>query len=82
MLCNHDKAATDYLIKWLAHIIQYPGELNNFAVVLKSDKGVGKNIFTYFMGDIIGASYFPETTDEDELFGRFSNARKYTIYQR
>jgi hypothetical protein len=76
MLCNHDKAATDYLIKWLAHIIQYPGELNNIAVVLKSGKGVGKNIFTYFMRAIIGASYFSEITDEDELFGRFSNARK------
>lgn len=76
ILCNHDTQTSDYLIKWLAHIIQKPGELSMTAIVLKSDKGVGKNIFTYFLREILGESYYAEVTSEEQLFGRFANARK------
>jgi hypothetical protein len=76
ILCNHDEKCIDYFTKWLAHIIQFPSELNGIAIVLKSEKGVGKNIACYFLRDIMGDDYFSEITNEESLFGRFSNARR------
>jgi hypothetical protein len=76
ILCNHDEKCIDYFTKWLAHIIQFPAQLNGIAIVLKSAKGVGKNIAGYLIQDIIGEDYFSEITNEESLFGRFSNARR------
>ena len=75
-LCNHEDASVQYFTKWLAHLIQQPGELTGTTVVLKSDQGTGKNTLTYLMRDIIGHKYYKEVTSTEELFGRFSVARK------
>ena len=74
-LCNHEEASIQYFTKWLAHIVQRPGDLNGIAVVLQGDKGVGKNTLTYLLRDMMGGQYYSEVSEEDVLFGRFSNVR-------
>jgi putative DNA primase/helicase len=56
VLCNNVPQHTEYLLKYLAHIVQYPGQLSNVAVVFKSIvKGVGKNTFLdFFMKLVLG----------------------------
>jgi hypothetical protein len=77
VLVNHDEKARDYLIKWLAHIIQYPGLLNGIALVFKSEQGSGKNVLLEFMSEIIGNDLYFETADPTkQLWSRFANGRK------
>lgn len=42
--CRGNQAAFDYVIKWLAQMVQHPEELGKVAVVLRSGQGAGKNI--------------------------------------
>lgn len=41
-LCNHDEAAYDYFMNFLAHLVQKPGDKPGVSVVMKSEPGVGK----------------------------------------
>ena len=45
ILSGNDEKGTQYIINYLAHSLQKPGELPRVALVFQSDQGVGKNIF-------------------------------------
>jgi Family of unknown function (DUF5906) len=77
VLVNHEPANVDYLVKWLAHLVQRPGELNGIAVVLISSKeGAGKNMFIDLLARMIGEQYYFETANvKRDLFSQFSNGR-------
>ena len=77
VLVNHDNNSYEYVLNYLAHIVQKPGELPGVALVFRSEKeGVGKNlIFENFFGhSILGDKYVLQTTDIDKILGRFSMA--------
>lgn len=77
LLAGGEEAAADYLVKWLAHLVQRPGELNSVAVILKSLQGCGKNILLDGMRLILGDDLFFETANpEQDVFGRFAAGRK------
>lgn len=70
----------DYLIKWLAQLIQQPGKLIGIALIFLSEEGAGKNIFWDYFSQIIGKEYYYETADPvKDLFGRFCNGRKHKL---
>ena len=72
ILSGHDKAGTEYLINYLAHLIQRPGELPRVALVFQSEQGVGKNVFfEYFAKQLLGIEYLLATADMDKVIGRF-----------
>jgi hypothetical protein len=76
ILVNHNPAGVDYFTKWLAQIIQEPGEIIGIAVVLQSVKGVGKNVFLNAFSKMIGSQYYLETASpKKDLFSRFSDGR-------
>lgn len=80
ILVNHDLKARDYFLKWLAHIIQYPGSLNGIAVVFKSAQGSGKNIFLEFLHKILGKDLYYETANpSQDLWSRFALGRKNKV---
>jgi putative DNA primase/helicase len=79
VLCNNVPQHTEYLLKYLAHIVQYPGQLFNVAIVLKSIvEGVGKNTFLdFFMKLVLGKDLSYESANPvRDLFSRFSQGRK------
>ena len=45
--CRGDDDALDYLLNWLAHMVQFPGRKVGTAVVVRSRQGGGKNIIIY-----------------------------------
>ena len=48
----------DYLLKWIAHMIQCPGKLPRTYLFLQSDAhGVGKNTVTDIVGCLLGPQY-------------------------
>lgn len=77
ILVNHDEKCIDYMLKWFAHIIQYPGIVNGIAVTLISQEGSGKNVFLDFFHKILGKELYYETANPvQDLWSRFSLGRK------
>jgi hypothetical protein len=80
LLTGYNEACYDYLIKWLAQLVQEPGKLIGIALIFISKEGAGKNIFLDHLMKILGPEYYFETASPDkDLFGRFSNGRKYKL---
>jgi len=55
VLCSNQKEEYEYLLDWLAHMVQYPEEKPNVAVVFRSGKGTGKSIITTHMARAMGS---------------------------
>tara|TARA_R110002153_G_scaffold557_1_gene2665 strand:- start:725 stop:3256 length:2532 start_codon:yes stop_codon:yes gene_type:complete len=72
-LYDKDKVAQKYLINYLAHLIQKPGEIPKISLVFCSKQGVGKNLFFDNFGKkILGEQYLLSTADLDKVVGRFN----------
>jgi len=73
ILSGNDEAGTKYIIDYLAHAVQKPGELPRVALVFQSDQGTGKNIFfENFVRKMLGCEYLLQTAEMDKVIGRFS----------
>jgi len=72
-LTGKDDTGLNFMLYYLAHICQKPGELPEVGVVFVSDQGTGKNIFFENFGKkVLGAEYMYQTADMDRIIGRFS----------
>jgi len=72
-LYDKDKIAQKYLINYMAHLIQKPGEIPKISLVFCSRQGVGKNLFFDNFGKkILGEQYLLSTADLDKVVGRFN----------
>lgn len=71
-LSGKNNAVLNYVLDYLAHMIQEPGELPRTAIVFKSEQGVGKNLFfESFAEKILGDKYLLSTPNIDHILGRF-----------
>ncbi len=69
-LCNHDDTIYDYVIKWIANILQHPREKQTVLVFI-SEQGVGKGRLFAMLEKIIGHCILIENTAN--LFGDFNS---------
>jgi putative DNA primase/helicase len=53
-ICDGDKNAADYIIQWLAHMVQKPDEKPSIAILMKSLEGTGKGLFIKPLLTILG----------------------------
>ena len=72
VICEGDTTGFEYLIRWLAHLAQRPGEKPEVAVVLKGSKGVGKDMVAEYVARIIGAHHCRTIAQPDQLTGKFN----------
>jgi hypothetical protein len=71
-LSGKNNDVLNYVLDYLAHMIQEPGELPRTAIVFKSEQGVGKNLFfETFAEKILGDKYLLSTPNIDHILGRF-----------
>lgn len=56
-LCSDDEAVMDWLMCWLAHIVQRPGKKMPTAVVMHGGEGTGKNLLMETFGAIMGRHF-------------------------
>jgi hypothetical protein len=71
---DRNEEVTDYIIKYLAHLIQCPATLPKTSLVFKSLEGIGKNLFfESFCTEILGKEYLLCTADPNHILGRFNN---------
>lgn len=72
VICKGDADCYEYVLNWLALMIQRPGVLPGVALCLLSGQGTGKGEFVKYLGKIVGR-YLKQLTDRDQLFGRFTD---------
>lgn len=83
LLVDRHVESYDYVLNYIAHLLQKPGELPLVSMLFVSDEqGVGKNLFwEWFLGrKIIGQEYILQTADLTKVIGRFnSNNNKLLV---
>jgi hypothetical protein len=71
VVCRSDISAYRYLIRWLAHLVQYPGTAPGTVIVLRSPKqGTGKSTIAVWFHAIFGQHALLLNSPE-QLLGRF-----------
>jgi hypothetical protein len=81
--CNGDKNLSEYVLKWLAFLVQYPSIIPGTILVLRSPPRCGKNIITDFIRkSLFGPDLVFSTSDLGKILGRFNSpiqARKLIV---
>jgi hypothetical protein len=63
-LCEGNHEYANYVINFLAHLVQRPAELTRTALVFKGAQGTGKGtFFSWFANKIIGTKYYYTTAN-------------------
>jgi hypothetical protein len=72
VLTNNEEESYEYVMNWLAHIVQSPGQKCGTALVLKSRvEGAGKGSLVDIMRTILGPQFVGETNDPaNDIFGK------------
>jgi len=81
ILCGNDEVVSDYFIKWIAQMIQYP-EVKTICPTLISKEGSGKGTLLLLIEKMIGSSKYFETTDPlRDVWGNFNGrmANKFLV---
>lgn len=70
--CRENDEYFNYLMKWFAHLIQYPGVKPSVAIVIKGEKGTGKSmIVDKIFSKILGNMYIP-ISKSHHVIGKFN----------
>lgn len=79
-LSSGNKAQAEYILNWLAHMIQKPFEKPEIALVFKGEQGIGKT--TLF--DAVALLFHPENCYKDgnieSIFGKYNDHLKDKIF--
>ncbi len=79
-ICSGNRAYYDWLIDWLADIVQNPGgDRPGTAVALRGPQGTGKGVFVHNFGAIFGRHY-KHIADQGQFVGRFNGHLKDSIF--
>jgi hypothetical protein len=70
------EAGREYLLDYMAHLVQKPGVLPKVGILMQSKQGVGKNLlFEELLGKkILGPGLMHCSAQSEDYFGRFDNA--------
>lgn len=81
IICKGDILSYEYLINWLAHLIQFPDIKIGVMIVLKSTKqGAGKNIIFDFINKwVFGEKYCLEINNIEMLTGKFNSLLQHKL---
>jgi len=69
---DDDEDTYNYILNWLARLLQTPHKKNNICLVLHSIEGVGKSIVLDMIGNIIGNKYYYSTSNLKHIIGDFN----------
>ena len=63
----------EYLLNWIADIIQNPGRKTGVAIVIKGDQGIGKNTIGLFIKKLLSQENYVETANpKEDIFGAYN----------
>ena len=71
-IVGNEKQALDYVLKYIAHMIQRPCELPSIILLFKSIEGVGKDLMADILGEMLGNGFKYQDNNMDKVFGSFN----------
>jgi hypothetical protein len=72
ILCNHEQKVIEFVIHWIAFMLQYP-EKKSKMLVFVSDEGAGKNTLLEIIKKMIGnKKVFESTNPSRDVWGNFN----------
>jgi hypothetical protein len=81
VLASGDAVLYEYVISWLAHIMQYPSNKIGTGLLFKSEQGAGKGIFfDLIIKHIIGRDYSTSINDMNQLLGNFNAIVEHKLF--
>ena len=72
IICGGDNGLYEFLMDYLAHMVQHPHKKEGMACVLKGKKGVGKDTWIGAFASIFDRSHYLAVNNMDSLTGRFN----------
>lgn len=78
-LTNHCEKSTEYLLSYIADIIQNPETPPGIALLFKSEQGFGKDFVLDFLSKMLNKSYICRTQDVKHVLGDFNTLIKDKI---
>lgn len=74
VICDNDSEHTfNFILKWIAWIVQNPGKKAVTTLILKGLQGIGKNIFTDILSEMLDGYSETNLSDIAELTGQFNS---------
>lgn len=77
-ICSGNDAHYDYLLKWMARVVQQPRTRCMVAPVLLGKRGTGKSVFTDYFKGLFGR-HSVTVSDVNKLTGRFNAHLMYAV---
>jgi len=71
VVCKGDQGKFDWLVLWMAHMVQYPGEKPGTAVVCRGEGRTGKGTFGAILS-ALAAPHVKELSHEAHVTGQFA----------
>lgn len=71
-ICSSNQEYYDYIIGWVARLIQTPATQSESAIVLRGKEGTGKNSFVGPLGDLFPQHFF-EGGQTSQFLGQFNS---------
>ena len=72
--------AFEYMVNWMAHLVQQPADKVGTCMVFKGKQGTGKNIFWEWFGEQIMGPWFLPVNDLDALCGKFNKRMEAKLF--
>lgn len=70
----------EYLLNWMAQLVQKPHRKTEVCIVMISEQGTGKSSFFHWLGNcIMGESHYLNISDINSLTGTFNSSSEYKL---
>ena len=80
VLCNYEPDVTEYIIKWIGQLIQYPAVKTTCPVMISAE-GAGKSSLMRLIEKMLGTSKYFETADPmRDVWGQFNSPMANTFF--
>lgn len=70
-ICNGNIENFEFLMNWMARLVQKPSEPGTTAVVMRGPQGIGKGVFINILGSLFGRHFQP-VSDPKRVTGAFN----------
>lgn len=69
VLCDSNEEYFEFVLKWLAHLVQRPEQQPLCAIGIYSQQGMGKSLFTDLIGSLFDSSHYNGNVPIEALIG-------------
>lgn len=73
VMANGDEEGGQWLLSWMAHIIQYPGKKPGSACVFRGSQGTGKTLCWEIYGMLVGSKLVSTVDSMHAVIGKFNS---------